>query len=103
MSTEKKNQSLCWDVFLRRLLAAPAGKQESTIKSALALLDGKPPEDRLLYNGREAARLCGITYQTLWRLCKTGAIKPVHIRGLNRPRYSRKSLEDLITAGRGAQ
>jgi len=98
---ENRSKNLCLDVFLRRLLSAPPGKQQSAIKNALSLLDGSPPADRLLYNGREAARLMNISTQTLWRLCKSGAIQAVHVKGLNRPRYARKDLEALIAAGAG--
>ena len=97
MSNDKDHGSL--DQFLRRLVAAPRARQETVIRSALSLLDGKPQEDRLFYNGREAARQLNISYQTLWRLAKSGAIKAVHIEGLNRPRYSRKSLECLDGTG----
>ena len=54
MTTDKDNGSL--DQFLRRLITAPRARQETVIRSALSLLDGKPQEDRLFYNGREAAK-----------------------------------------------
>lgn len=89
------------DIFLRQLLVAPKARQTEAIESALARLGrtGKAQEDRLFYNGREAAKQLNISYQTLWRLSKSGAIKAVHVPGLNRPRYARKDL--LALAGSG--
>lgn len=102
MSNDKDNGSL--DQFLRRLLVAPKARQTEAIESALALLDHtcKPPTDQIFYNGREAAKQLNISYQTLWRLRRSGAIRAVHIPGLNRPRYSRKSLERLAGGTGGA-
>ena len=92
------------DIFLKKLLVAPKSRQAEAIQSALLLLDGngKPPADQIFYNGKQAAKICGITYQSLWRLCKTGTIKAVHIEGLNRPRYARKDLLALA-GGKGDQ
>jgi len=86
----EKNQSL--EVFLRRIITAPKTKQTAAVESALALLDGKP-EERMLYSGIEAARLCSFSTQSLWRLVKSGAIVPVKIRGMTR--YRRSDLERL--------
>jgi len=90
------------DVFLKRLLIAPPAKRETAIQSALTLLDGKgkPPDDRILYNGCEAARQLNISYQSLWRLTKSGTIKPVFIKGMSRPRYARADLEKLAGGGK---
>ena len=99
----KENQPL--DAFLRRLLVAPKARQTEAIESALALLGhtGKPPADQIFYNGRQAARLCGITYQQLWRLRASGAVKAVHIEGMSRPRYARKDLLALAGGKAGNQ
>ncbi|MDO9540998.1 MAG: hypothetical protein Q7J98_01575 [Kiritimatiellia bacterium] len=102
MSAENKNQSLCLDVFLRRLLAAPTGKQEAAINSALALLDGSPPPDRLLYNAIESARQLHVSTQQFWRLRKNGVIRGVVIPGMKNPRYRRADIEKLA-GGEGGQ
>ena len=89
------------DMFLKKLLVAPRARRNEAIESALSLLGGigKPPADQIFYNGREAAKQLNISYQTLWRLSKSGAIKAVRVPGLNRPRYARKDL--LALAGSG--
>ncbi|NLE66572.1 MAG: helix-turn-helix domain-containing protein [Lentisphaerae bacterium] len=80
------------DLFLKRLIVAPKAKQAVALESALALLNGKP-EDRLLYNGAEAARMLSISTQTLWRMVHAGTITPVKVRGSTR--YRRTDLERL--------
>jgi hypothetical protein len=92
---QNQNQNQVFEIFLRRLLAAPQGRQQSAINSAIALLDGSPPEDRILYNGREAAKLISVSTQTLWRLVKSGAIQTVVIPGMKNPRYRRADIEKL--------
>ena len=86
----QQNQSL--EVFLRRIVTAPKAKQADAIQSALALLDGKPPE-KMLYTGAEFSRLASFSTQSLWRLVKSGAIVPVRIMGM--VRYRRSDLEKL--------
>lgn len=88
------DEKITLDLFLRKILSAPPGKQESVIASALQLLEGKPP-DRLLYNGREAARFLNLSYQSIWRLVKNDVIKPVIIPGMKAPKYRRADLEKL--------
>ena len=85
------------DLFLKRFITAPRAKQTTAIESALALLNGKPP-DRLLYSGAEAARQLSISVQTLWRMVRSGAIKPVKVRGSTR--YRR---DDLLKLAAGDQ
>lgn len=85
------------DIFLKRLITAPKAKQAIAVESALALLNGKPP-DRLLYSGAEAARQLSISVQTLWRMVRSGAIKPVKVRGSTR--YRR---DDLLKLAAGDQ
>jgi len=85
------------DIFLKRLITAPKAKQAVAVESALALLNGKPP-DRLLYSGAEAARQLSISVQTLWRMVRSGAIKPVKVRGSTR--YRR---DDLLKLAAGDQ
>lgn len=92
-NTHPQNQ--VFELFLRRLLSAPPGKQQSAIKSALALLDGAPPPDQLLLSAGEAARILSISKMSVWRLVKNGVIKPVVIPGLKNPKYLRAELEKL--------
>lgn len=80
------------DMFLKRLITAPKARQSVAVESALALLNGKPP-DRMLYTGAEAARLLSVSTQTLWRMVRSGVITPVHVRGSTR--YRRADLERL--------
>ncbi len=88
---DQKNQSM--EVFLRRLIIAPKNKQAEAVESAMALLDGAPPPDQLLYSGAQACRMLAISQPTLFRLRKSGAIKPVFMR--SRPRYRREDLLKL--------
>jgi len=97
----QKNQP--WDSFLRQLVSASKNRRAKAMASAMSILAGSPPQDRILYSGVEAARMCSISYQTLWRLCKSGAIKPILIPGMGRPRYSRASLEKLAGGKVGGQ
>lgn len=90
------------DQFLRRLITAPKARQAEAVHSALALLDGKP-EDALLYNGAQAARLLSVSKPTLWRMVRDGTIQPVHLPGFGRPRYRRVDLERLAAGGKAAQ
>lgn len=85
------------DIFLKRLITAPANRRDAAVQSALELLNGKPP-DRMLYSGAEAARQLSISVQTLWRMKMSGTIVPVKIRGSTR--YRRVDLERLA-AGEG--
>lgn len=80
------------DVFLKRLITAPANRQAAAVESALEFLNGKPP-DRMLYSGAEAARMLSISTMSLWRMVKSGTLKPVKIRGSTR--YRRTDLEAL--------
>ena len=80
------------DVFMKRLITAPANRQGAAIETALELLNGKPP-DRMLYTGAEAARLLSVSTMTVWRMVRSGAIVPVKIRGGTR--YRRADLERL--------
>lgn len=80
------------DLFLKRLITAPAVRQSAVIESALAQLAGKPP-DRLLYSGADACRLLSISASSLWRLRQAKKIIPVCV--LNRPKYRRADLERL--------
>ena len=84
------------ELFLRRLVIAPKGKQTQAIESALALLDGSPPSDQLLYSGAQTCRMLAISQPTLYRMVKGGTIKPVYLR--SRPRYKR---EDLLRLAGG--
>lgn len=89
----EKNQSL--EVFLRHYYIAPNARKADAIQSALALLDGKLP-DRLLYSGREAARMLSISNSGLWRLRQAKKITPVCV--LSRPKYRH---EDLMRLAQG--
>lgn len=86
------------ELFLRRLVLAPKGKQTQAIESALALLDGSPPPDQLLYSGAQACRMLAISTPTLYRMRVAGTIKPVYLR--SRPRYKR---EDLVRLAGGQE
>lgn len=86
------------ELFLRRLVIAPKGKQTQAIESALALLDGSPPPDQLLYSGAQACRMLAISQPTLYRMKKAGTIKPVFLR--SRPRYRAADLKKLAEGGR---
>ena len=85
------------DLFLKRLITAPAVRQSAAIESALALLAGKP-EERLLYSGADACRLLSISQSSLWRLRQAKKIIPVCV--LNRPKYKYSDLQRLA-AGEG--
>jgi len=89
-----ENQPL--DAFLRRLITAPRAKQAEAVQSALALLNGKPPE-KMLYTTADCCRLLSISKPSFWRLTKTRAILPVKIPGFGRPRYRHADL--LALAG----
>ena len=90
-----------FDKFCRRYFTAPKVKQAEMIQSALALLNEKPA-DVLLCSGVEAARLLSVSFQTFWRIKKSGAIQAVTLPGMGRPRYRRADLERLA-GGKGAQ
>lgn len=89
------NERITLDLFLTKILAAPPGKQQSAIKNALALLDGSPPPDQILLSAGEAARLLSVSKMTVWRLVKSGVIKPFIIPGMKDPKYRRADLEKL--------
>jgi len=98
------DQNASLDLFLRRLMIAPRFKRDAAIRAAMAILDGSrqvPPEKRIFYNGREAARMLNVSYQTLWRLRNAGTIKAVYIKGMDWPRYARADLERLVTSDPG--
>ena len=90
-----------FDKFCRRYFTAPKVKQAEVIQSALALLNGRPA-DALLYSGAQSAMMLNVSFQTFWRMKRAGAIKPVVLPGMGRPRYRRADLERLA-AGKGAQ
>ena len=96
----KQAQSTDLDRFLRRLVTAPAARRSAAVDSAMALLDGAPP-DAILHSGAQAAKLLSISRPTLWRLVKSGTLKPVHIRGLTR--YRRADLLALAAGGAGSE
>jgi excisionase family DNA binding protein len=50
-------------------------------------------ERPVLLTQREAAELLGVSRRTMQRLFTTGALEPVRIVGLGRPRYRRADLE----------
>lgn len=92
---EAQNQNL--ETFLRRLVIAPRARQSAAVESALKLLSGDPPAEQLLYSAAQACRTLAISRPTLWRLCKSGALQAVQIRGAKR--YRRADLLAL-TEGR---
>ncbi len=85
MSNDKDNGSL--DQFLRRLITAPRARQAEAVASALALLNGKPPA-QLLYSGAQVCRAISISRTSLFRLVRSGEIKPVKVRGSTRYRHT---------------
>lgn len=90
----QSNPSL--DVFLKRLIVAPPGRQGAAIESALKLLDGKPAE-RLLETGAETARQLSMSQMSLWRMKKKGLIDAVKILGSTR--YRRADIDRLVALG----
>ena len=91
MLSKKNDPSL--DMFLKRLIPASHAKQQAAMEAAQAILAGKP-EERLLYNGREAARLLSISESSLWRLRQAKKITPVCLLG--RPKYRHTDLQRLV-------
>ena len=94
-----ENNNSSFEGMLKRMVIAPAARKAAAVQSALALLDGKPP-DRMLYGGAEAARLLSISTQTLWRMVRAVTIQTVKIRGSTR--YRRADLLALA-GGEGGQ
>lgn len=86
----KNNSS--FEGMLKRMVIAPATRKAAAVQAAMAQLDGKPP-DALLYSGAEAARQLSISTMSLWRMVKSGAIKPVKI--LSSTKYRRTDIERL--------
>ena len=81
------------DKFLRTLCIVSPAKQKKMIEAGMQVLSDKP-EEALCYKASQAAKLLNISYQTFWRLCREGKIKPVILHGRLK-RYSRKELERI--------
>jgi excisionase family DNA binding protein len=53
-----------------------------------------------LVNQRQGAEILGVSPRTFQKIVRAGAIKPVRISGLGRPRFRRADLDELIQTGR---
>ena len=54
------------------------------------------PEQSVLLTQRAAAQLLGVSKRTMQRMAEAGALRPVRIPGLGRPRYRRSDVEGLV-------
>ena len=75
----------------------PAGISASR---STKLMGTKTTERAALLNQLQSARLLGVSPASMRRMVAAGAVEPVRIAGLGRPRFRRSDVEALIRDGR---
>ena len=92
---------------VRAILAADSTITPEEAGEAIKLLSGKVDKEKPLprvVKSREAARLCGVTTQTLRQWAREGIIQPVYAgRNVARLGYTQESIRALLDGKAGQQ
>ncbi|MCX7007342.1 MAG: helix-turn-helix domain-containing protein [Kiritimatiellaeota bacterium] len=90
-----KDVGLTPEQAIRELLTAPVAKRTAMLAALQSARTNRPAT--LLLTPTEAARELRLSRQTIWRLSRQGALKPVLIGGSTR--YRRTEIEQFATQG----
>jgi hypothetical protein len=88
------------DSFLKEFLTAPAKRKEAAIEAARVALTGDDGPRPILVDQATAARMLSCSRITIFRMVRTGELKPVKISGL--VRYPVAQLQALAGSGKAA-